>query len=59
MASLKTSLTATSRSPGSSTNCCTSAISVLYAASWCVIQYSNGLLLIAATFHVATLSDVS
>ena len=33
MASLKTSLTATSRSPGSSMNRCTSAISVLYAAS--------------------------
>ena len=56
IAGVNTVETATSRAPGASMNDCTSAISLLYAASSCVIQYSNGLLLIAAMFHVTSLS---
>ena len=56
IAGVNTVETATSRAPGASMNDCTSAISLLYAASSCVIQYSNGLLLIAAMFHDTSLS---
>ena len=41
---------------GSLMNAETSSISLLYALSSWVIQYSNGLLLMAAMFHVSALS---
>mmetsp|Transcript_33906 Transcript_33906/g.76677 ORF Transcript_33906/g.76677 Transcript_33906/m.76677 type:complete len:304 (-) Transcript_33906:222-1133(-) len=57
MAWVNTSCTGTSLSPGSLMNCETSSISLLYLGSSWVIQYSNGLLLIAAMFHVMALKS--
>merc|ERR1740130_2372239 len=59
IAGVKTSDTGTSRSPGWSMKLSTPCISVLYAASSCVTQYSNGLLLTAAMFQVAVFNLLS
>ena len=45
--------------PGWSMKLSTPCISVLYAASSCVTQYSNGLLLTAAMFQVAVFNLLS
>mmetsp|Transcript_24953 Transcript_24953/g.50769 ORF Transcript_24953/g.50769 Transcript_24953/m.50769 type:complete len:297 (-) Transcript_24953:13-903(-) len=56
MSSVNTSFTATSNSPGSSRNFSIAIMSLSYSgSSGYVIQYSNGLLLIAAMFQVAML----
>mmetsp|Transcript_10051 Transcript_10051/g.20535 ORF Transcript_10051/g.20535 Transcript_10051/m.20535 type:complete len:203 (-) Transcript_10051:1355-1963(-) len=50
--------TSKSFSPGLSIKCCTLCISFAYSSLWCVIQYSKGLLLTAAMFHVTMRSFI-
>ena len=53
MKGVKTSLIGTSFDAGDSMKPSTATISRLYDGSGCVIQYSKGLLRMAATFHVS------